>query len=171
KKIIRAAAVQVKPIESSVEDTIFHAIKVAKKAAEKEVDIICLPEHWLPEKVIPTPMSPLPGLQSLAEEYGVAVVGGAFYEKVKGHVRLSSPVIGEDGEIIGRQFKVHLFRFERKYAKPGSSYPIFQVKGYKIGILVCYDVDLPEPSRIYALNCVELIQCLSRLDRTAVTLW
>src|SRR5207247_9129326 len=100
-KIIRAAAVQVKPIETSVEDTIFHAVKLAKKAAEREVDIICLPEHWLPEKVIPAPMSPLPGLQSLAEEYGVAVVGGVFYEKVKGQVWLRGVVIGEDGEIMG----------------------------------------------------------------------
>jgi len=171
KKIIRAAAVQVKPIEASVEETIFYAIKLAKKAAEKEVDIVCLPEHWLPEKVIPAPMSPLPGLQSLAEEYGVAVVGGAFYERVKGVVRLSSPVIGDDGEIIGRQFKVHLFRFERKHAKPGSSYPVFQLKGFKIGILVCYDVDFPEPSRIYALNGVELILCPSRIVKPGITPW
>src|SRR2546427_9666177 len=121
KKIIRAAAVQVKPIETSVEETILYTVKLAKKAAEKEVDIICLPEHWLPEKVIPAPMSPLPGLQSLAEEYGVAVVGGAFCGRVKGQVRLSSPVIGEDGEIIGRQFKFHLFRCERKDAKAGGS--------------------------------------------------
>jgi omega-amidase len=171
KKIIRAAAVQLTPIETSVEETIFHAVKLAKKAAEKEVDIICLPEHWLPEKTIPTPMSPLPGLQSLAEEYGVVVVGGAFYEKVKGHVRLSSPVIGDDGTIIGRQFKVHLFRFERKYAKPGNEYNIFQLKGYKIGILVCYDVDFPEPSRIYALNGAELILCPSRIVKPGVTPW
>ncbi len=75
KKIVRVAAVQTKPIETSVKDTILHAIKLAKKTAEKEVDIICLPEHWLPEKVIPTPMSPLPALQSLAEEYGLAVAG------------------------------------------------------------------------------------------------
>lgn len=171
KKIIRAAAVQVKPIEASIEGTISHAIKLAKKAAEKEVDIICLPEHWLPEKTIPTPVSPLPGFQSLAEEYGVAVVGGAFYEKVKGQVRLSCPVIGDDGSLIGRQFKVHLFRSERKYARPGSSYNIFQLKGYKIGILVCYDVDFPEPSRIYALNGVELILCPSRIVKPGITPW
>jgi omega-amidase len=170
-KTIKAAAVQTRPIETSVEDTIFSAIKLAKKAGEKEVDIICLPEHWLPEKVIPAPMSPLPALQSLAEEYGVAVVGGAFYEKVKGQMRLSSPVIGGNGEIIGRQFKVHLFRFERKHAKPGSSYPIFQLKGYKIGILVCYDVDFPEPSRIYALNGAELILCPSRIVKPGINPW
>src|SRR5260370_6818223 len=102
KKVIRAAAVQVKPIEASVEETIFYAIKLAKKTAEKEVDIICLPEHWLPEKVIPAPMSPLPGLQSLAEAYGVAVVGGAFYQRVKGVVLLSTPVLTHAPTITGQ---------------------------------------------------------------------
>src|SRR5205807_7024563 len=36
KKIIRAAAVQVTPIVASVEDTIFHAVKLTKKHAEKD---------------------------------------------------------------------------------------------------------------------------------------
>ncbi len=171
KKIIRAIAVQLKPIETSTKDTIFRAIELAKEAAKKGADIICLPEHWLPEKTIPASMSPIPGLQSLAEEYGVGVVGGAFYEKVEGQMHLSSPVIGSDGTLLGRQFKVHLFRFERKFAKPGNSYNIFQMNGYKVGILVCYDVDFPEPSRIYALRGAELILCPSRIVRPGVTPW
>ena len=171
KRTIRAAAVQLKPVETSVKDTIFRGVELAKKAAEREADIVCLPEHWLPEKTIPASMSPVPGLQSVAEEYGVEVVGGAFYEKVKGQTRLSSPVIGADGTILGRQFKVHLFRFERKYAAPGSSYNIFQLKRCKIGILVCYDVDFPEPSRIYALNGAEMIYCPSRIVRPGVSPW
>lgn len=170
-KIIRAAAAQIQPIETSVEKTILHAVRLAKKAARREVDIICLPEHWLPEKKIPTPMSPLTRLQSFAAEYGVAVVGGAFYEKVKGQVRLSCPVIGSDGTLVGRQFKVHLFGFEKKYAKPGSEYNTFQLKGYKIGILVCYDVDFPEPSRIYALNGADLILCPSRIVKPGIAPW
>lgn len=171
KKIIRAVGVQIQPIETSVEKTILHAVKLAKKAAEREADIICLPEHWLPEKTIPTPMSPLPDLQSLAKEYGVAVVGGAFYERVKGQMRLSSPVIGSDGTLIGRQFKVHLFGSEKKCAKPGNEYNIFQMNGYKIGVLVCYDVDFPEPSRIYALNGAELVLCPSRIVKPGITPW
>jgi omega-amidase len=171
KKIVTAAAVQVRPIESSIKETIRGAVKLAKRAAEKEADIICLPEHWLPEKKIPTPESPLPELQSLAKEYSVAIVGGAFYENVKRQVRLSSPVIGPDGSLIGRQFKVHLFYSERKHARPGSSYNIFQLRGYKIGVLVCYDVDFPEPSRIYALNGAELVLCPSRIVKPGVTPW
>lgn len=171
KKIIRAAAVQLQPIETSVEKTIDHALRLAEKAANKEADIICLPEHWLPEKKIPTPVSPIPRLQSLAKEYGVAIVGGAFYERVKGITRLSSPIIGRDGALVGRQFKAHLFRFERKYAKAGDSYNIFRMNGYKIGVLVCYDVDFPEPSRIYALGGAELILCPSRIVKPGITPW
>ncbi len=171
KKTVKAAAVQLKPVETSVKKTIFRGVELTKQAAEREADIVCLPEHWLPEKTIPASMSPIPGLQSVAEEYGIEVVGGAFYEKVKGQVRLSCPVIGNDGTVLGRQFKVHLFRFERKYARPGSSYNIFQMKGYKIGILVCYDVDFPEPSRIYALRGANVIFCPSRIVRPGVTPW
>src|SRR5206468_12568401 len=122
KKMVRAAAVPTRPVETSVKETIFRAVKQAKQAAEREADIICLPEHWLPEKTIPSPMSPLPGLQSIAEEYCVVVVGGAFYEKAKGRVFLNSPVIGRDGEVIGRQPKVHLFHFEKKIAHPGNDF-------------------------------------------------
>ena len=171
KSTIAVAALQLKPVERSVKDTIFRGVKLAKRAAERGADIICLPEHWLPEKTIPATMSPIPGLQSVAEEFGVEVVGGAFYEKVKGQMRLSCPVIGADGTILGRQFKVHLFRFERKFAEPGSSYNIFQLERCKIGILVCYDVDFPEPSRIYALKGAEIIFCPSRIVRPGITPW
>ena len=171
KKTVRAVAVQLKPIETSVEKTIDHAVKLSEKAATSEADIICLPEHWLPEKKIPTPVSPIPSLQSLAKEYNVAIVGGAFYEKVKGTTRLSCPVISNNGEILGRQFKVHLFRSERKYAKAGDSYNLFRLNGYKIGVLVCYDVDFPEPSRIYALRGAELILCPSRIVKPGITPW
>jgi len=171
KRLVRAAAVQVKPIETSIKKTILNGIRLARTAAKREADIICLPEHWLPEKQIPTPVSPLPELQSLAEEYSVAIVGGAFYEKVRGQTRLSSPVIRGDGTLLGRQFKIHLFRFERKYAKPGNSYNIFKLDGYKIGILVCYDVDFPEPSRIYALRGAELVLCPSRIVKPGIAPW
>ena len=161
---------QTRPV-SSVKETIFRAIKLAKKAAEKEADIICLPEHWLPEKIIPSPMSPLPGLRSIAEEYHVVVVGGAFYERVKGRMYLNCPVIGRDGEIVGRQSKVHLFHFEKKIARPGNDYKILLVGNFKIGVLVCYDVDFPEASRILALRGADIIMCPSRIIRQGVEPW
>ncbi len=170
-KTITAAAIQLRPDESSTDRTIRHAVELARRGAAKGADIVCLPEHWLPEKTIPTPENPIPSLQSLAEEFGVAIVGGAFYEKVKGRVRLSSPIIGSNGDLLGRQFKVHLFYSEKKRAKAGSDYGVYKLNGYKIGILVCYDVDFPEPSRIYSLSGAELILCPSRIVKPGVTPW
>jgi predicted amidohydrolase len=162
--------VQTRPV-SSVQDTILRAVKQVKKAAEKNADIICLPEHWLPEKKIPPPISSIPALQEVAEEYGVVVGGGAFYERVKGRLYLNSPVIDTDGKVVGRQSKVHLFHFEKKIAHPGNDYHIFQVNGFKVGVLVCYDVDFPEASRILALRGADLLLCPSRIVRPGVDPW
>jgi len=170
-KTINAAAVQLRPSRDSVKDTIFDALNLGKRAAEKEADVICFPEHWLPERNIPPKMSPLPALQSLAEEYGVLIVGGAFYERIDGQLHLSSPLIGRDGELKGRQFKVHLFRSEKKIAKPGKSHRIFQVNGYKFGILVCYDIDFPESSRSLALQGADLLFCPSRIVKYGIDPW
>ena len=170
-KPLRAAAIQVRPLRGSVKETIFQGIRLAKQAVARETDIICLPEHWLPEEVIPTPMDPIPGLQALAEEYGVPIVGGAFFEKVRGQVRLSSPVIGPDGSLLGRQFKVHLFGREKKIAKPGNTYEVFRINGYKIGVLVCYDVDFPEASRILTLKGADLLLCPSRIISRGIAPW
>ncbi len=170
-KRVKAVAVQIKPVERSVNKTIQHAVSLATRAARKEADIICLPEHWLPEQKIPSPVNPIPELQSLAEQYAVAIIGGAFFERVNRQVRLSSPIIGPDGSLLGRQFKVHLFRSEHKLAKPGNTYNLFRINNYKIGVLVCYDVDFPEPSRIYALKGAELIACPSRIVRPGIKPW
>jgi len=166
-----AAAVQVRPVSRAIDKTIDQGVKLAGRAAERGADIICLPEHWLPEEIIPTPVDPIPYFQSLAKDYGVTIVAGAFFERVKGQVWLSSPIINSKGRLLGRQFKVHLFWREKKLAKPGDTYQVFKLDGYKAGILVCYDVDFPEPSRIYALNGADIILCPSRIIKGGNRPW
>ena len=168
---LRAAAVQVRPIARDIDKTIDQGVKLAKRAAEQGANIICLPEHWLPEETIPTPVDPIPHFQSLAKEFGVTIVAGAFFERVSSQIRLSSPIINPKGRLLGRQFKVHLFWREKKLAKPGNTYQVFRLDGYKAGILVCYDVDFPEPSRIYALNGADIILCPSRIIKGGNQPW
>ena len=170
-RIVRAAAVQTDPITISPRKAIEQGIRLARRAAERDADIVCLPEHWLPEKTIPTSVDPIPGFQALAEEYGVIIAAGAFYERVRGQVRLSCPVIGPDGRILGRQFKVHPFGREKKIAVAGNKYEIFRVNRFKFGVLVCYDVDFPEASRAFALKGAELLLCPSRIIREGTVPW
>ncbi len=171
RKRLRIAAVQTRPVPNSVRKTILQGIKLARKAAQKEVDVICLPEHWLPEKTIPTSVDPMPSFQSLAREYGAIIAVGAFFERVKGNIRLSCPIIGSEGNVLGRQFKVHLFGREKKIAVPGNKYEIFKANGFKFGVLVCYDVDFPESSRAFALKGAELVLCPSRIIREGTIPW
>ncbi len=168
---LRAAAVQTRPIPDSVPETILQGVKLARNAAKREADVICLPEHWLPEKTIPTPVDPVPSFQELAEEYGAVIAAGAFFERVNGKVRLSCPVIGSDGTVLGRQFKVHPFGREKKIAVAGNKYEIFRANGFKFGVLVCYDVDFPEASRAFALKGAELLLCPSRIIREGTVPW
>ena len=125
----------------------------------------------MPEKKIPTPVDPIPFFQRLAEEYGSVIAVGAFYEKLKGKIRLGCPVIGPDGKVLGRQFKVHPFGREKKIAVPGNSYEMFKAKGFKFGVLVCYDVDFPEASRAFALKGTELLLCPSRIIKEGTFPW
>jgi predicted amidohydrolase len=171
RKKLRAAAVQTRPISDSIEKTILRGVKLARRAAQREADVICLPEHWLPEKKIPTPVDPIPDFQALAEEYGVVIAAGAFYQKVKNKVRLGCPVIGPDGRLLGRQFKVHPFGREKKIATAGNNYEIFTANGFKFGVLVCYDVDFPEASRAFALKGAELLLCPSRIIKEGTFPW
>ncbi len=90
---------------------------------------------------------------------------------MKGRVRLSSPVIGSDGIVLGRQFKVHLFGREKKIATPGNQYGIFKANKFKFGVLVCYDVDFPEASRAFALKGAELLLCPSRIIKEGTVPW
>jgi predicted amidohydrolase len=154
-----------------VQKTIEQAARLVTSARKKEVDLVCLPEHWLPEQSIPTPINPIPELQNLAEENSVGIVSGAFYERVNGSVRLSTPIISNNGKLLGRQFKMHLFRSERKIAKAGDKYNIFKMGRYNLGVLVCYDVDFPEPSRIYATHGAEILACPSRIVKPGIHPW
>src|SRR5215472_386205 len=139
RETVRVAAVQLRPDRTSTKNTIFNALKLGKSAAEREAEMICFPEHWLPERKIPADMDPIPGLQSLAEEYGTVVIGGAFYERIDHNIRLSCPIIDTDGKLLGRQFKVHLFRSENKLANAGREHLVYRVSsGHRLGVMVCY---------------------------------
>ena len=44
----------------------------------------------------------------------MTIIPGAFYQKIKKEIAISSPVIGPKGSIIGRQEKIHPFDYEKK---------------------------------------------------------
>lgn len=49
-----------------------------------------------------------------------------------------------DGKIIVKRDKVHLFRGEKTFFKPGTNFEVFDINGIKFGVTVCYNVAFPE---------------------------
>jgi len=69
----------------------------------------------------------------------------------------SAVLIGPRG-VVGVYRKVHLFFEEKLYFSPGDrGFPIFEVGGVKVGLLVCFDHFFPEAARTLALRGAQII--------------
>ena len=67
--------------------------------------------------------------------------------------------IGADGVRIANYRKTHLFGdIDRAQFSPGPQAPaVFEWNGWRLGLLVCYDIEFPEPARGLALQGADAI--------------
>lgn len=85
-------------------------------------------------------------------------------ENVTGQVTNSALVISPTG-IIGRYDKMHLVEFgpfeEHAYFTPGKGPLMVNIGGWRVGIMICYDLFFPELTRYYALKGCDVVVCIS----------
>ncbi len=84
---------------------------------------------------------------------------------------IAAIIVGNDG-VRGHYRKTHLWwnasgpRYEPAFYKPGDHWTTFDVKGFKAGVMICYDGDFLETSRTYAhLGCDMLFWMNNRHSR------
>ena len=108
-------------------------------------------------------------ISKFAKEYRVHVVYPTYEKGPEGIIYNSSVLIDDEGEIVGIYRKTHLFPTERKasggWSTPGQIAPVFNTKLGKVGMIICYDGDFPELSRVLALQGAEIITRPSALLR------
>jgi predicted amidohydrolase len=138
---------------------------VVRAAADQKPDIICFPEGMTVVGTRSTYVQvsePVPGpttetLGALARQLNSYIVAG-LYERVSPAVYNTAVLIDRRGKLVGRYRKTHLPREEWEAGlTPGDSYPIFETDFGKVGLLVCWDVQFPEPWRALGLQGAELI--------------
>ncbi len=69
-------------------------------------------------------------------------------------------LIDPDGDIIGKYSKTHFaqgYTINPSCYVPGEQYPVFQTPFGKVGMMICYDRQLPEPARILALKGAQVL--------------
>jgi predicted amidohydrolase len=190
---VTVAAVQVAPspgplTESSVKDNIAKAIAtVADCVAATRAELVVLPESvttgftpgvaadelWDLVSAFPGPV--IEPFAAAAAELGVHLVVGS-YERgpERGIVYNSAVLAGPSGDLLGVYRKSHPFGGERAdrggWVTPGSDICVVPTPFGTVGLIICFDGDYPELSRITAIRGAEIICRPSALLRSA-DLW
>ncbi len=150
---------------------------------EHNADLVVFPETvttgWSPamsaeelwELVDDIPGATTEPIARAARTLGVHVVLPT-YERgpEQGTVYNSAAIIDPHGEVLGVYRKTHLFPTERimsgGWSTPGCEAPVFKTELGTMGIIICYDGDFPELSRVMAIKGAELIVRPSALLRS-----
>jgi len=115
----------------------------------------------------PIPNDSMKPIQKLAKELGVHVVLPLYERgKEKNIIYNSSVLIDDRGEILGNYRKTHPFPTEREWTTPGNEVVVVDTKLGRVGMIICYDGDFPELSRVCALKGAEIITRPSALMRS-----
>ena len=92
-------------------------------------------------------------LISIAAETGITILAGLF-EREGPKIYKAYVCVNGDG-MIAKYRKIH--PFINKHISPGNEYIIFDLHGWKCGILICYDNNVVENVRATALLGAEII--------------
>lgn len=162
---IRIAAVIFRSVSGDVRrnlDAMVHWIKISKNEG---AHFICFPElnitGYSNLEEIKNVAEPVPGpitqnLSNLSKSQKIVILAGIVEKDEKGHIFSSHLVIKPDG-FVGVYRKLHIAPPEQAIFTPGDSIPLFDARGVKFGIQLCYDAHFPELSTHMAIKGADLI--------------
>lgn len=154
---------------------ILKAKSMIEKAVSKGVHIVVLPEMfncpydniYFPKyaEIYPEGKT-YKFLSDISKKENIILIGGSIPEKENENIYNSSFVFDNEGSLIGRHRKIHLFDIDVKdkikfkesdILNSGKDITIIDTIYGKIGIVICYDIRFPEITRIMALKGVKIV--------------
>jgi len=96
---------------------------------------------------------------ALSDQLNIYLVLG-FLEDHNSNLYNTAILIDPDGDIVGRYSKTHFaqgYQINPDVYTAGDDYPVFDTPFGKVGIIICYDRQLPEPARIMALKGAQVL--------------
>ncbi|MGH3496502.1 MAG: carbon-nitrogen hydrolase family protein [Nocardioidaceae bacterium] len=185
-----AAAVQVAPSSSplsahTIADNAARAVDQVRRCVERTgAELVVLPESvttgftpgigatelWDLVSEVPGPV--LAPFVDAAHDLAVHLVVGTYERGPRrGVVFNAATVLGPGGNLLGTYRKTHPFGSERSdrggWVTPGEDPLVVQTDLGRIGVIICFDGDYPELSRITAVRGAEVICRPSALLRSA----
>jgi 5-aminopentanamidase len=114
-------------------------------------------------------------MSKYAQQYRVGVVYGFVEKDESGHYYCSAMVIDKNGICLLCYRKTHLFitdgqygSFERPFTRGDRLGPLITLGDIKIGILICYDLEMAEPARVLSMMGADVLVVLAAYPSTPV---
>lgn len=150
-----------------VQANVERGVGLVHKAAQAGAQIVVLPELFTtgynlgPRYISLAEPANGPSIQAFREaarENGVYVQVGYIEERgVPGMIYNSAAFISPEGALLGSYAKSHLFAGERLYFCRGNDTPVYRTEYGVFASIICYDIGIPELSRIFALKGAECL--------------
>ena len=189
KNSFTAAAAQFTPVSGDPEANLQKMEKLCDMAAGAGASLLVLPElaltgYYLKADALRALAVPAEGswsapLRKKAKEHHLLIAAGypelaaAGYPEPAPAASMynSCLLIGTEGETIGNARKRYLWGREKRLFLPGTSFDVFKTELGKLSVLLCYDMEYPEPARIAALKGADMILCPAAWSRKAAHRW
>ena len=180
---VRVAAVQAKrrmvdwrlkdpaDVLAAVDENLTELEQLVHKAAERQCDVLAFPEdtlgllNWhgvneqLVKDVLPEAVKRMQArLGGAAAEHEMYLVLCSDCLESDGATYNTAFFLGRDGKEIGRYRKTCPTWFECATRNRGASFPVFETPDIgSVGMLICYDLVMPETARCLALGGADII--------------
>jgi predicted amidohydrolase len=92
-------------------------------------------------------------LMRISADCGVPILAGLF--ELRGGEIFNTYVCVDGDRLVARFSKLHAF--VNPFLSSGNEFVVFDLKGCRCGVLICYDNNLPENGRVLALKGVEIV--------------
>lgn len=93
-------------------------------------------------------------LQEIAKEHNITLLAGLFEKDADDHIYKGYVCVDKNG-LLAKYRKLH--PFINPHIKPGNEYCVFELHGWKCGILICYDNNIIENVRATNLLGADII--------------
>lgn len=186
--VLRVASVSFVPVKWDKEANAATIEKLVTEAASEGAGLVVTPEGALEGYVVNEVIraedaatkaeltqrfqdlaEPLDGpylqrMSQLADRLNIHLILGVLLRNDEQTTFNSTVLLGPKGEIVGVYNKTH---FAQGYDvnppgyTPGDEYPVFDVGSVKLGMMICFDRQVPETARMLTLGGANLIICPS----------
>lgn len=163
------AALQLAPVLGDFAGNRARAADAIRQALEAGADLVVLPElatsgyvfetvGELREVAIPRNHEIFTEWAGLAASRPGAVIVGGFAELGDDDRLYNSAAVVDASGMLATYRKVHLWDQEKRFFTPGSDAPpVVQTAHGRVGVMICFDLEFPEWTRIAALAGADVL--------------